>query len=127
MDHVEKFMSAWNLILEAQEIMSKVFEDLSKEEQTDNEIIKSADDKMTPQIKYYRKKKNEILQKQKDKYNSEEEKKKKKEYYEKNKDKLKQKSKERYKSKKSEIKSEIKSDVNIYQDGDKTCVEGNTS
>jgi len=78
--------------------------------------IKPKQKQSNPQSRYYMKKRDEILQKQKEKYKSDEEKKKKKEYYKQHKEELKAKQKERY----NKLKN--KSDTNIYkpEDGNKT-------
>jgi len=115
MESFSKIAEAWQLIIQAEELMNKAINEIvnltDDTEIKDTEIKdETKEAKETPQMRYYKKHKEEILKKEKEKYNTDEEKKKKKEYYQQNKEKLKEKQKQRYQSKKV-IKN---SDSNIY-------------
>jgi len=135
-EHIEQAYELMNIIIESgnepleqidetmkkELVIEKVPENLelkqvehTEEHTTSPSQVKQKQKQMNPQSRYYLKKKDEILQKQKEKYKSEEEKEKKRNYYKQHKDELKAKQKDRY----NKLKN--KSNTNIYkpEDGNK--------
>ena len=114
-EHIDETMKKELVIEKVPENLELKPVEHPEEHTTSPRQVKQKQKQMNPQSRYYLKKKDEILQKQKEKYKSEDEKEKKRNYYKQHKDELKAKQKDRY----NKLKN--KSNTNIYkpEDGNK--------